>query len=930
MNKRNLILLSLFMALLFGKYHTPPSHAQACDITVVSNSDNGIGTLRQAVLDAPDNSTICLGTDVMLNSGIVINKNLTINGQGNQITVANSDSIAILGVSVTLNNVVIYSNAFGAIYGVNATITVNNTTINSSDTSISGSNSTITTNNTTLIGLYDGIYAEYGSITVNNTTINAVYRGVSVDAVYIVNVNNSTISGSFNDYSGADVTIKNSIVSSFPYYCPSTNISNLVVDGSCSPAFSGDPMLGPLQDNGGVTFTMKPACSSPVVDVADMATSLSTDQRGIIRPQNGLYDIGAVELAPIDCVINTPTATGTPTDTPTATGTPTATDTPTATGTPTNTPTPTITPTPIPTSTPDALGNITTVCISGDAGATWGVAWSPLINYDLSNCNIPAGLPATVKITLFNYNKKYDSHFHVLLNIPTNAGWDIMNYEPYTLIYQEVVSSGFINVTLQGQEPYTYKVEASYSTVPTATPTTTPTPTNTPTATSTATPTITPTPLTLGTASTCLSGNIPTGIGLAFVKNLDLTTCGIPSGESALVTVILYNSANIYHITIDDTIQTPLGSWEYSNSGVGNGTYSENIDDGFVKEIRGDIYGGNTSYEVKVTLLPKPTPTPTLPASIVYECVGNSFIQPWGDVSGPRSLPTCVVPPGWSINITGDILYAGSLPTGVILLDTGNGQSQAWLYGGGAPNPEVTVNLGWTNNCCSDSRLVMNVNFRNLKVTLYPPPTATPTATANATQTPTPTKTPTPPISGGAFKLVLPLYYERLFDFFMAYPIYADSGIVAKVCVAQTGVGSGTNYAITTCGFTGTTTIQLASFGAGITGTMTLAEGAQSCTRNVAPLVESHCYVQVSDGQLDSYSLTNVEAFALIGVGREISNTTTTVITDNLVIGTFASTGRLFSYTKNEWLWMQISGSFLIFIINGFSLNSIIRVSLGK
>jgi hypothetical protein len=67
-----------------------------------------------------------------------------------------------------------------------------------------------------------------------------------------------------------------------------------------------DPLLGPLQNNGGPTQTMLPAANSPVVDQGS-GTGL-TDQRGVVRPidfpsiANAAggdgSDIGAVELQP--------------------------------------------------------------------------------------------------------------------------------------------------------------------------------------------------------------------------------------------------------------------------------------------------------------------------------------------------------------------------------------------------------------------------------------------------------------------------------------------------------------------------------------------------------------------------------------------------------------------------------------------------------
>lgn len=57
-----------------------------------------------------------------------------------------------------------------------------------------------------------------------------------------------------------------------------------------------DPRLGPLQDNGGPTFTHLPASDSPAIDAGDPA--LVTDQRGpgFVRIINARADIGPVEV----------------------------------------------------------------------------------------------------------------------------------------------------------------------------------------------------------------------------------------------------------------------------------------------------------------------------------------------------------------------------------------------------------------------------------------------------------------------------------------------------------------------------------------------------------------------------------------------------------------------------------------------------------
>ena len=58
-----------------------------------------------------------------------------------------------------------------------------------------------------------------------------------------------------------------------------------------------DPMLGPLQANGGSTLTHAPLPGSPLVDAGNdsISDSLHIDQRGVARRQGDAVDVGAVE-----------------------------------------------------------------------------------------------------------------------------------------------------------------------------------------------------------------------------------------------------------------------------------------------------------------------------------------------------------------------------------------------------------------------------------------------------------------------------------------------------------------------------------------------------------------------------------------------------------------------------------------------------------
>ena len=69
--------------------------------------------------------------------------------------------------------------------------------------------------------------------------------------------------------------------------------------GYTGESVSADPLLGPLQDNGGPTRTMLPQTGSPAIDAgdADLNPSSPRDQRGFVRGVGRKTDLGAVEAA---------------------------------------------------------------------------------------------------------------------------------------------------------------------------------------------------------------------------------------------------------------------------------------------------------------------------------------------------------------------------------------------------------------------------------------------------------------------------------------------------------------------------------------------------------------------------------------------------------------------------------------------------------
>lgn len=157
--------------------------------------------------------------------------------------------------------------------------------------------------------------------------------------------------------SGSNIVNDSGTVTSHGYNLSSDDGSGYLIGPG--DQINTDPLLGPLQDNGGLTFTHELLPGSPAIDTGDPTFTPPPlfDQRGpgFNRVVNGHIDKGSFEVqgpTPTPTATATATATTTATATPTATATATATVTATPTVTPSATPTVTPTPTPTPTATP--------------------------------------------------------------------------------------------------------------------------------------------------------------------------------------------------------------------------------------------------------------------------------------------------------------------------------------------------------------------------------------------------------------------------------------------------------------------------------------------------------------------------------------------------------------------------------------------------
>ncbi len=174
-------------------------------------------------------------------------------------------------------------------------LTIRNSTLsNNADHGIndSGRYSELTIGNSTISGNRSGFGVNqegYGAeVSISNSTItnNALGGVYSSDLVYKFAITNGIVANNASS-GGADLSGKFTVHHSL---IKKKGSATLVVPVAGSNIFNQDPLLGPLQDNGGPTSTQAPLNGSPVIDTGANGACPKLDQRGIARPQDGNAD----------------------------------------------------------------------------------------------------------------------------------------------------------------------------------------------------------------------------------------------------------------------------------------------------------------------------------------------------------------------------------------------------------------------------------------------------------------------------------------------------------------------------------------------------------------------------------------------------------------------------------------------------------------
>jgi CSLREA domain-containing protein len=317
---------------------------------------------------------------------ILINSSVRVAAGGDGIFAVSGSTVTILnshietntasglnllaGATAIIRNSTISANGNGATYGGGilneGTLTIINSTISGNISTIDGG------------GIANWGTAHLYNVTITNNQADNDYNntgnggGIYNDPTGTLTIQNIILAGNTDginasyakpDCSGTLTSSGFNLIQELTG-CTITDVTTGNITGL-------DPLLGPLQDNGGPTFTHALLTGSPAINAGNPAgctdqngVLLGTDQRGYVR--NGVCDKGAYEYNSIGTptptlttivikdylplVFNHYSGSGILTSTPTPTGAAaTLTPTPNTTTTATNTPTPTATKTATPT-----------------------------------------------------------------------------------------------------------------------------------------------------------------------------------------------------------------------------------------------------------------------------------------------------------------------------------------------------------------------------------------------------------------------------------------------------------------------------------------------------------------------------------------------------------------------------------------------------
>ena len=140
-----------------------------------------------------------------------------------------------------------------------------------------------------------GMFNKNSSPTVTNCTFDSNNSGWQGGGIYNEESSPEVINCIFWNNPGGEID-NSETTSGFPTLRYCVIQSNDVGEGTISnDIISADPLLQDLAENGGSTWTCALGEGSSAIDAGATIADISTDQRGVDRPQGTSFDIGAYE-----------------------------------------------------------------------------------------------------------------------------------------------------------------------------------------------------------------------------------------------------------------------------------------------------------------------------------------------------------------------------------------------------------------------------------------------------------------------------------------------------------------------------------------------------------------------------------------------------------------------------------------------------------
>jgi fibronectin-binding autotransporter adhesin len=270
---------------------------------------NNTVTFDPTVFSVPRTITLTAGelslSDTNTSGGVTVTgpgaNLLTVSGNdASRVIDINGDPAALSGLTITGGS----ATTGGGLYNSSSNLSLTNVTVSGNSATVGGglfNSGTATLTNVTVSGNSaedgGGLFSD-GPSTLTNVTVSGNSASENGGGIYNymskMSLSNVTVSGNSAVTGGGLIN-----------YHGTTSLTNTIVAGNAvggdifgsysgtNNVVGGNPMLAPLGDYGGPTFTMPPLPGSPAINAGTTSGAPATDERGFARV--GLPDIGADE-----------------------------------------------------------------------------------------------------------------------------------------------------------------------------------------------------------------------------------------------------------------------------------------------------------------------------------------------------------------------------------------------------------------------------------------------------------------------------------------------------------------------------------------------------------------------------------------------------------------------------------------------------------